>query len=277
MNYFFIVQGEGRGHMTQSVALSEILEERGHRVERVFLGVSPQREVPGFYRDYFGERLRYFRSPNFLRTADRKGIRVTASIFYNLLLIPVFLVSVIRLVSAMRKTEAAVIVNFYDMLGGLARTLSFSGKKTVVLSHHFFFESPAFPWPAGKRMMRFFLRLHSRLTSLRAGTVIALSFTPGENSRRKRFTVAPPLISRRIKSLKPTMGSPIFVYLLNEGFLDDVFQVGRGGPRHALDRLCRECRASCRRPSQRDTGTAFPGCLCQGHGGLPGCDLHRRF
>jgi UDP:flavonoid glycosyltransferase YjiC (YdhE family) len=30
MKFLFIVQGEGRGHMTQAIAFSKLLEKQGH-------------------------------------------------------------------------------------------------------------------------------------------------------------------------------------------------------------------------------------------------------
>ena len=30
MKYMFIVQGEGRGHMTQALAVNELIEKEGH-------------------------------------------------------------------------------------------------------------------------------------------------------------------------------------------------------------------------------------------------------
>ena len=37
MKYLFIVQGEGRGHLTQAMTLERMLERHGHQV----VGISP--------------------------------------------------------------------------------------------------------------------------------------------------------------------------------------------------------------------------------------------
>ena len=42
----FIVQGEGRGHMSQSLALKEYLVGAGHQVEAVFVGTSNAASLP---------------------------------------------------------------------------------------------------------------------------------------------------------------------------------------------------------------------------------------
>ena len=42
----FCVLGEGRGHITQAMAVKEMAEAAGHQVVAVTLGVSAQRPVP---------------------------------------------------------------------------------------------------------------------------------------------------------------------------------------------------------------------------------------
>ncbi len=222
MKFLFIVQGEGRGHLTQSVAMSELLEEAGHTIEKVYAGYSPQRTLPDFYRNHFNDKLVSFRSPNFIRTADRKGIRVGRSLWINLFLSPLFVISVLRLARAIRRSSADTVINFYDLTGSLAHFFSFTPKKLVVLSHHYYFELPGFAWPPGYRWMRFLLRLHSRIVSQGASTIIALSFTSEQKKPHERIVTAPPLIRKKVKTLSVVPGRYYLVYLLNEGFLDEV-------------------------------------------------------
>ena len=57
----FIVQGEGRGHMSQSMALKEYLEEAGHAVESaIFVEVRLRSPFPDYFRDFFQGKLNYF-------------------------------------------------------------------------------------------------------------------------------------------------------------------------------------------------------------------------
>ncbi|NIQ59659.1 MAG: UDP- glucuronosyltransferase, partial [Gammaproteobacteria bacterium] len=48
-----VVQGEGRGHLTQALALARILADAGHDLHAVLVGTSPHRQVPA----YFFERM----------------------------------------------------------------------------------------------------------------------------------------------------------------------------------------------------------------------------
>ena len=38
MRYVFIVQGEGRGHLTQAISMERLLRESGHEVAAVLVG-----------------------------------------------------------------------------------------------------------------------------------------------------------------------------------------------------------------------------------------------
>ena len=52
MKYLFIVQGEGRGHLTQAISLSQMLRRHGHEVVEVLVGKSSNREIPAFFLDF---------------------------------------------------------------------------------------------------------------------------------------------------------------------------------------------------------------------------------
>lgn len=49
MRFLFVVQGEGRGHFTQALVLSEILRNRGDQVIGVLVGKCRGRRLPAFF------------------------------------------------------------------------------------------------------------------------------------------------------------------------------------------------------------------------------------
>ncbi len=220
MKYLFIVQGEGRGHMTQAISLSAILARHRHTVEKVYLGRSPQREVPEFFIDTFRGKLDYFRSPNFSPDRERKGINMPRTLLVNLFLIPVFVAEIFRMAWRIRKSDADVVIGFYDIIGGLGMWLSFSRKKYFVISHHFYF-SLGFSYPKGYKFQKYLLKFHSFLCSRRANSKLALSFT--ENVPGKRgYDVVPPLLRPEVFNMRPKEEGYILAYLLNPGFLKDM-------------------------------------------------------
>lgn len=68
MKVLFIVQGEGRGHLTQAITLEEILRRNGHEVVEVLVGKSNTRRLPGFFNRSIQAPVKRFLSPNFLPT-----------------------------------------------------------------------------------------------------------------------------------------------------------------------------------------------------------------
>ena len=79
MKVLFIVQGEGRGHLTQAITLEEILRRNGHEVVEVLVGKSNTRRLPGFFNRSIQAPVKRFLSPNFLPTADNKRANLTKS------------------------------------------------------------------------------------------------------------------------------------------------------------------------------------------------------
>ena len=88
MKFLFIVQGEGRGHLTQAITLEEMLLRNGHEVVEVLVGKSSSRTLPGFFNRNIHAPVKRFISPNFQPTADNKRADLKKSFAYNLPLIP---------------------------------------------------------------------------------------------------------------------------------------------------------------------------------------------
>ena len=49
MKILFVIQGEGRGHLTQALSLRQKLADEGHEIVVVLVGKSPARRLPGFF------------------------------------------------------------------------------------------------------------------------------------------------------------------------------------------------------------------------------------
>lgn len=73
MKVLFIVQGEGRGHLTQAITMEELLRRNGHEVVEVLVGKSNLRCLPGFFNRSIQAPVKRFLSPNFLPTLPTSG------------------------------------------------------------------------------------------------------------------------------------------------------------------------------------------------------------
>ncbi|HTF81102.1 MAG TPA: hypothetical protein VL947_05240, partial [Cytophagales bacterium] len=75
MKFLFIVQTDGRGHISQAMALADILEAAHHNVVHVLIGKS-HRIIPEYLLQRFHGRYTFYDSPNFAYDASGKGLDI---------------------------------------------------------------------------------------------------------------------------------------------------------------------------------------------------------
>ena len=69
MRVLSLVQGEGRGHLTQALSLAQILKIAGHEVIGALVGVTARREVPIFFSEKFPAPITPIFSPGLVYNA----------------------------------------------------------------------------------------------------------------------------------------------------------------------------------------------------------------
>ena len=229
----FIVQGEGKGHMSQALALKEYLDDAGHTVEAVLLGTGSPHEVPDYFRKVFSDKLRTFRSPWFLRTPNKKGIYVGRTLLFNLLYSVGYLKEIARIRREINALQPDVIFNFYELLGALAMRKTTSGIRKIGLGHHFYLHLNKTLSRMGPSWHRILLRRHTHMIMKSCDRVLALSFSkePGTDAIR----VVPPLVRREFREMNHTPGNSYLVYLLQEGFFYDLVRLARSDPGFRAD------------------------------------------
>jgi len=227
MKYFFIVQGEGMGHTTQSIALRAILEKNGHTVETTLLGTNFFRPRNPLYNSI---RHRLFFSPVLLHARGKRGINLFLTFIYNLLLIPVYIFTVLWIACQVRFSNVHAIVVFYDVTAQLGTLLSFTGKPVLSVSHHYFFEHPAFRWPSDRKAERIMLTFHSWLASLGVKKKLSISFTEESSIPGKKLFIVPPLLRSEILDAVSLRGNHIHIYSLQPGFLRSVIMLAVRNP-----------------------------------------------
>ena len=85
MKYLFIVQGEGRGHMTQAMTLERMLLDRGHEVVGIMVGKSPIRKVPEFFLKGVKAPVSFYESVNFQPSAENRKPSMVKTMLFNTL------------------------------------------------------------------------------------------------------------------------------------------------------------------------------------------------
>ncbi len=230
MKYTFIVQGEGRGHMTQAISLKNMLERNGHEVPVVIVGKNPKRTIPSFFYQKINTKVIAVDSPNFVFDKNNKKIRITKSILYNFFFIIKYLKSLKTINRIIRQTKPDVIINFYDLLGGLFYFFYNPKIPYYCIGHQYLIFHPAFPFPKKHRVDKFLLKINTRLTSIRADKLLALSFREISNYSSKKLFVVPPLLRKSVLAKEPKTEDFIHGYILNQGYAKEIINWHKNNP-----------------------------------------------
>ncbi|WP_303187989.1 glycosyltransferase family protein [Bacteroides finegoldii] len=222
MKFLFIVQGEGRGHLTQAITLEEMLLRNGHEVVEVLVGKSSSRTLPGFFNRSIHAPVKRFISPNFLPAADSKRPSLKKSVFYNLRKIPEYFRSMCYINQRIKETGAEIVINFYELLTGLTYAFFRPAVPYVCIGHQYLFLHRDFEFPKKNFAQLWMLRFFTRMTAIRASKKLALSFRTMEQDDVHRIVVVPPLIRQEVTSIQPEEGNYIHGYMVNSGFSDSV-------------------------------------------------------
>lgn len=224
----FVVQGEGRGHMTQALALARFLKDAGHTVERVWVGASPFREVPSYFRDGLDTEIESFDAPVQVPDSERVGaspLGTAADVFRRF---PSFLRAARRIHDD--STHLDVVVNFLDIVAALSRVLHGGRVPFLSVAHNYVFLHPDLhPLPGGGWTQSSVLGW-TRATSTRSRLRLALSFVPREPVPAERLVVVPPLLREGLDEMEPGDDGFLLAYALNPGYGDMLAEWHRGRP-----------------------------------------------
>ncbi|MDX1646159.1 MAG: glycosyltransferase family protein [Longimicrobiales bacterium] len=224
----FVVQGEGRGHMTQALALAAILDRAGHEVLEVLVGRSPHRPIPGYFLDGMAAPVRTFEAP--AQVADRtgEGLSVGRTVADAVRRTPAFFRSVVAI--AERTAEADVVVNFLDLLGGLSRALFPTDVPAVAVAHNYVFLHPRLRGAPGPAAIREMVMTYARVTATGSTRKLALSFDELPDHEELALQVAPPLLRPGLAELEISSGDHLLAYALNPGYADRLARWQRSRP-----------------------------------------------
>ena len=234
MKYLFVVQGEGRGHFTQTLSMKAMLERNGHEVVAVMVGCSAKRKLPDFFLNKIDAEVIRFQSPNFLPSPKGKRSSILISILYNLIFLPVYIQSILTIIQTIREKQPDVVVNFYELMCGITYGI-FSPKTPMInVAHQYYFQTPAFKY-RGKEPFQFkMLNFFSGLTSMNSTKILALSFREEATLHFGKIAIVPPLLRKEVLNVNSTKGDYIHGYLLNSGYSEELIDWSLDHPKQEL-------------------------------------------
>uniref|UniRef100_UPI003B3BD0B7 glycosyltransferase family protein n=1 Tax=Spirosoma sp. TaxID=1899569 RepID=UPI003B3BD0B7 len=137
MRALFLIQGEGRGHLTQALSLAQMLRIAGHEVLGAVVGVTAERDVPAFFSEAFSAPITPIFSPGLVYNAGTNALepfKTTIQAIQNIRPLWKSLKQVHHIIETQRPD---VVVNFYEMLGGLTYALLRPSVPMVCIAHQY--------------------------------------------------------------------------------------------------------------------------------------------
>ncbi|RAI89358.1 glycosyltransferase family protein [Algoriphagus yeomjeoni] len=229
MKFVFIVQGEGRGHMTQAIAFSKMLKKQGHELIGVIVGKSKRRALPEFFSREISAPIHLVESPNFACDKAEKKILIGKTILQNLAKASTFWRSLKEIDAVVQAEQPDIILNFYDLLGGLYNGVFRPEAQYWAIGHQYLIYHPAFQFAQAKGLNKFFFKLNTTMTAFGATEKLALSFY--ELDSTEKITVVPPLLREEVKRLTPTPGDFFLTYMVNSGYGEEVIAFAKANPK----------------------------------------------
>jgi uncharacterized protein (TIGR00661 family) len=227
MKVIFVIQGEGRGHLTQALSLKHELEIREVKLQAVIVSQNSTRKLPDFFTQKIECPLIRLDSPNFIYDNKLKGINFPKTIYHNLKFIPKYAKSIRKLNDILYQLNPSLIINFFEPLVALSKIFSKNKYPVFSLAHQYIFEHPSYKFPKGFMLDRISIINYTKFTRIGSVRKYALSIYPLNNLPKKNLIVIPPILRRSITNLNPANENFILVYLLNQGYLDEVVQYKR--------------------------------------------------
>lgn len=222
LRVLFFVQSEGRGHMTQALALEEILESAGHHVVAGLMGENPERPIPEFFKSGFRRPIHTFLAPKFVVDDVGKGVRPWDSFFQAVRRFPRYWSQAPIFHKTVSDYKPDLIVNFFSLIGGLYSAIYRPPAPMVTVGHQFLFFHPAFQTPVAKRFQVEMIRAYTLLCSLNSHLRLGLSFSPLAHLPERRIRVVPPLLRNAVLEAEPRNGRHILTYVLNPGYAEEI-------------------------------------------------------
>lgn len=220
----FLVQGEGRGHLTQALALRSMLADAGHTVARVLVGHNAVRTLPAFFLRTIDAPVETFHSPAFAFDAQHRGLRLGATAAQTLRRLPAFRGSLRTIDACVRGDRPDVLINFFEPLGGVYNQLYRPNVPVVCIGHQYLFHHPVYPFPADQPLKRWGAQQFTHLTAAGAAHKLGLSFYPAPALPEERLTVVPPLLRDALYARADAVTTEDFflTYVLNRGYGDEI-------------------------------------------------------
>lgn len=222
MRFVLIVQGEGRGHLTQAIALTELLENNGHTVAAALVGTASGREIPAFFTENFKNRIIPFASPYLAYCQKTKALDIPKTISNTILNLRGYFRSLKKIQFQIEELSPDVIINFYDVLGGIHHFLFRPEIPMICIAHQYLLLHPNFHHPKKHWFDKLLVNTNTRITALGATKKLALSFTPFDDDKNQKIYAIPPLLRSEVLTLATQNHNYLLAYVTQHSLAEQI-------------------------------------------------------
>lgn len=234
MKVMYMIQGEGRGHLTQAIAVDRILRKSGHKSVCAIIGRPDNKSLPDYVLPQLPSETHILKAPGFVSLNNGTGISISKSILHNLRHAPKYHKVLQVIQDLVERHEPDLILNFYDPLCALWQTFFNRGKIPIAcIGHQYMMLHPDYQAHKGFGLASSFLELYTDFTSSHADITLALSFKPYPNSRHVQ--VIPPLLRNWVAGPPDIHNNEVLAYMVYPGFQEQVLEWSKRNPEYVIN------------------------------------------
>jgi len=233
--FIFTVQGEGRGHLTQAISLTQLAREAGHEVVGYAVGSFQGRKVPTFFKEFIGDTpLIQYESPS-ISYGKGKSVQLGKTAFQAFRRFRTYWNSACQLQEFIEELQPDGLVNFYESITGLYFLKTGSKLPCMSVGHQYLLLNRHFQSIPEKKLDQFLLNLNTKITAIGSQKLVGLSFRPMASDEVSHISVVPPLLRQEIRALQPKQGERWLVYLTHFRLADEIMTWSNKNPGIQLD------------------------------------------
>ena len=116
LRIIFSVQGCGRGHIAQAIALKKILADAGHEVVGVLVGTESPEDIPTYLTDRIAAPVVSFRSPQIDVSSGARSIAWVRTVSKAERGLGAWRKSLCRILGAVDRFRPDLVVSFFEPL-----------------------------------------------------------------------------------------------------------------------------------------------------------------
>lgn len=215
----FFIQGEGNGHLTEAIALYEILSKNDYDVCAIVIG---EKNTSIELLANFNCDIHKIKS--FKKTYNNiyRKVSVLNSLFKNFINLFKYWRSIKFVHKIISQYKPEIIFNFYEPMVGLYGLLYKTKIKSIAIGHQYLYLHPQYDFPKGFKAETQLMKLYTKMTAFNADFIWALSTYKMPNVGL-RIQVLPPLLREVVMTTERANENYLLVYLSQGIFLQDIF------------------------------------------------------